>query len=43
MTEQERLEFMSYLRPVLDNEVIPELTDGWNFLSQHIYHDNKLF
>ena len=44
MTEAERTEFTSYLRPVMYEEVFPQLRNGWKFLQLHIKNkDNTLF
>ena len=36
-----RLEFMSYLRPILQEE--EEDSDGWNFLATHVRENNAMF
>ena len=43
MTESEQMEFMTYLRPVLKEDVFPELHNGWKFLQSHIYSKNLVF
>lgn len=37
------LEFMSYLRPVLKEEVFDQEGDGWGFLATHVVQNNKMF
>ena len=37
------MEFMSYLRPVLQEDIFPELHHGWAFLASHINSHNNLF
>ena len=43
LTESEHMEFMTYLRPVLKEDVFPELHNGWKFLQSHIYSKNLVF
>ena len=37
------LEFMSYLRPVLKEEVFYNDNDGWCFLTKHVQSNDELF
>ena len=40
---KDRLEFMSYLRPVLKEEMYEQDGGGWDFLAKHVHSNREMF
>ena len=43
VTAKEKLEFMSYLRPILRDEMFRQEGNGWDFLTTHVFANQEMF
>ena len=41
--KKHNLEFTSYLRPVLREEIFDEENEGWSFVATHVQQNNQMF